>query len=720
MRRLAVAAVVFALLCGSCWTPCLGNAAPRARYPRWYDPEDPFDTRPWLDYPVGEVPSLRGPCVRHTQNPDYTITAEIFQRPINYKAADGSYVPIDDTLVPGPAPDVYVNRSNSMKVEIVGRGPAIARVLQEGRRMEIGVEGCGLDLVTVEGNAATYADSGGERSVKVYVDGDRVAVEARNDSEAEISLVFAHSGTGPFTVTVPQVAAERKAVPRPELLQTLPGLYRVTVPGRTAQGPTVLLVATIQPGPSEGMDAEVDSEDPNHGYPVNAKLFVGYFAIEGIMRSYLRFNVSAVPRDAFIERAELQLYQDGYDGGTTCTIVPYRPKLSWTEDTITWNNQPSLVDPLTGVACGTADGWKAWDVKPYLRNWVYNTEYGNFGVCLRQNYETNNASRAFYSSDYLGDPTLRPKLVVTYTSLSRKFFDPTTNNDYVPDSGGTSYYLPDVSNKILGPLRSGDLPGAGTDYAVAIGSPCAAPRNVGGSPHCGVDMGNSNDYLRPVYPVAAGTVSGVNPSNPNDSGGLWVRVAHDVDGDGKHEFYSFYCHLANVLVTDGAPVSQTTALGQVGNTGGVETHLHLSLRTADPNLYADLPQLEFWDGASGYNSGKDVDAIHEPYKSGAYLKVVAYRTDGSTYYDYSRVYVYHRRQGSGSYYVKQQMALESNHTWSANMSSYAGQTREFYICVERDEGASCYRSYRPMYYGAGSPTDYMVPPPDSEVYAMSF
>lgn len=717
MRRWVVSALVLVFACVFLTASTAGGAAPERKVPRWYDPEDPFCTRPWLEYPVGEVPALRGLCVRHTQNPDYTITAEVFQRPIHYLTAEGRYLPIDDTLVPGPAPGVYVNRSNSMRVEVLGRGPSIARVSQGGRHIEVAADGSEFNLVKVEGNSATFADTNGRQAIQVYADADRLVIEVRNDSEGGLSLLFRHSEGASFGVTVPQVAVGgRKMVSRPELLETLPGLYRVTVPAGSDEGPTILSVGTIQPGPTTGKDAEVDSEDPDATYS-GPTVWIGYFAMDGIMRGYFQFDVSSIQRDAYVEEAELQLYQDTANG-SSCTLVPYRPTSSWSDDTITWNNQPSLTGALTGVACDTADGWKTWDISPYFRNWLYNTEYGNYGVCLRQNSETNPAYRVFFTSE-VANTSVRPKLVVTYTRLSRKFFDPTTNNDYVPDSGGTTYYLPYVSSKTLGPLRTSDANPTATDYTVGIASPCGAPRYEGSSPHCGLDLGGA--WGRQVYAVAAGTVWDVNATDPSDESGLWVRVLHDVSSpaDGKYEFVSFYCHLSQVLVSGNQIVSQTTPVGLVGNTGGVQTHLHLSLRTADSaQLY--LPQVEFWDNYSGYNSGKDVDAIHEPYIAGSYLKVVAYRISGSTPVDYSRVYVYHRRQGTTTYYAKKAMTLGADHTWSANMSSYAGTTRDLYICVERDVDGKTYRSYRPMYYAAGTPTDYMVPPPDSGVCVLSF
>ena len=48
-----------------------------------------------------------------------------------------------------------------------------------------------------------------------------------------------------------------------------------------------------------------------------------------------------------------------------------------------------------------------------LYNAWQNGTYPNYGVQFRPVLNSNNNFDEFYSADYIGDPTLRPKLVIT-------------------------------------------------------------------------------------------------------------------------------------------------------------------------------------------------------------------------------------------------------------------------------------------------------------------
>ncbi|WP_456372090.1 DNRLRE domain-containing protein, partial [Thiolapillus sp.] len=64
--------------------------------------------------------------------------------------------------------------------------------------------------------------------------------------------------------------------------------------------------------------------------------------------------------------------------------------------------------PVGGV------GWYDWDLTALVRAWTDGTP--NYGITLRDpdDWEPRNARRAFLSSDYADDPSLRPKLTIVY------------------------------------------------------------------------------------------------------------------------------------------------------------------------------------------------------------------------------------------------------------------------------------------------------------------
>jgi murein DD-endopeptidase MepM/ murein hydrolase activator NlpD len=94
------------------------------------------------------------------------------------------------------------------------------------------------------------------------------------------------------------------------------------------------------------------------------------------------------------------------------------------------------------------------------------------------------------------------------------------------------------------------------------------------SGHCGVDIGGDR-WGEPVVAVADGVVARVN-SDPNRSGGKYVRIAHRDGAVTTH-----YFHLAAIPphLTDGTRVRAGQLIGLVGDTGVDESgpHLHFAI-----------------------------------------------------------------------------------------------------------------------------------------------
>lgn len=128
--------------------------------------------------------------------------------------------------------------------------------------------------------------------------------------------------------------------------------------------------------------------------------------------------------------------------------------------------------------------------------------------------------------------------------------------------------------------------------------------------HGGIDI--SAPAGTAIYAIGNATVdySGwQNEGNHNEGFGLYVRLGHDTNGDGKYDYYSYYGHMTEALVKTGDTVNGGQQIGKVGNTGrSTGNHLHFEIRTAksdgsigspiDPN-----PTLEAIGGGSTTDFG---------------------------------------------------------------------------------------------------------------------
>ena len=80
----------------------------------------------------------------------------------------------------------------------------------------------------------------------------------------------------------------------------------------------------------------------------------------------------------------------------------------WNEDT-GWNDRPSYAN-ISTISSPVFDTWYGIDITDLYNAWQDNT-YENHGIQLRPT-GNNNQFNEFYSSNYMDDPSLRPKLVI--------------------------------------------------------------------------------------------------------------------------------------------------------------------------------------------------------------------------------------------------------------------------------------------------------------------
>lgn len=105
-----------------------------------------------------------------------------------------------------------------------------------------------------------------------------------------------------------------------------------------------------------------------------------------------------------------------------------------------------------------------------------------------------------------------------------------------------------------------------------------APTKGASTTHNGIDLAYT--LGTPVYSVFDGKVTVAQDSY--GSAGKAVLIGHDLDGDGKNDYYTEYFHLSKYNVKVGDTVTGGQKIGEIGSTGAsTGPHLHFGIKKGD-------------------------------------------------------------------------------------------------------------------------------------------
>jgi hypothetical protein len=160
-------------------------------------------------------------------------------------------------------------------------------------------------------------------------------------------------------------------------------------------------------------DIWADENQPTDTHGSNTEMIVRSMFPAKNGRSYVEFDVSAIPSGSTIVSATLTLCPDR-DPSESRTYDVHRVSTSWVETTLTWNNQPSVAASATdsqtqvdALICTT------WTVTSDVQAWVDGT--ANYGWRISDDSEENVGSiDTDYKTREHGDTADRPELVATY------------------------------------------------------------------------------------------------------------------------------------------------------------------------------------------------------------------------------------------------------------------------------------------------------------------
>ena len=136
-----------------------------------------------------------------------------------------------------------------------------------------------------------------------------------------------------------------------------------------------------------------------------------------MLLSFLEFNLSDIT-DRDIEGAYLKLYTMGQGKqGVPTTISASRIIEPWEETKIIYHNLPGYTTEgqTTNESPLLLNEWATWNITDMVIGWLNGT-YENYGIQLHT--DENHTEVSFFSSDYTGNPSLRPMLEINLGTSS--------------------------------------------------------------------------------------------------------------------------------------------------------------------------------------------------------------------------------------------------------------------------------------------------------------
>ncbi|MFQ5596260.1 MAG: DNRLRE domain-containing protein, partial [Anaerolineae bacterium] len=162
-------------------------------------------------------------------------------------------------------------------------------------------------------------------------------------------------------------------------------------------------------------DAYISQAAPTTNYGSSTRLDVQNLDAEipDDRRSYVGFDLSAIPSNAVITSAGFKAYLYEALGSSSVSVQLRRVTSAWAFNTVTWNSRPASTSYRT-ISVGTQTRTYGWDVTSLVQNYWINRDFGaspNFGLELRGPTSGDYYLRRFYSAN---STTNRPSLVVSY------------------------------------------------------------------------------------------------------------------------------------------------------------------------------------------------------------------------------------------------------------------------------------------------------------------
>lgn len=179
---------------------------------------------------------------------------------------------------------------------------------------------------------------------------------------------------------------------------------------------------TLQPNKETGIDAFVFEKEPDKNFGTYQDFITFEWTFGGVPargESYLKFDLSQLPKGSQIRNATLSLYHNptssnnGHEGSNAAQLK--KVLSNWEENKITWANQPKTENSGIYLRQSTSEteDYVDIDLTEFVSFWHANPKK-NYGMALDILTDQIYASMKFCSSDH-SSKALRPRLIVEYT-----------------------------------------------------------------------------------------------------------------------------------------------------------------------------------------------------------------------------------------------------------------------------------------------------------------
>jgi hypothetical protein len=140
----------------------------------------------------------------------------------------------------------------------------------------------------------------------------------------------------------------------------------------------------------------------------------------------IRFDLSSIPANAVINKAELTLYVNGgederdddcrdgdHEGNSIAPLKVHRVTAAWAEGTVTYKSFDQAFDPAVAatMTLSSRHTYKTVDLKPLVQSWVSGSK-PNYGVAIT----TAGRAHTLIASSEQNPVSQRPALKITYTT----------------------------------------------------------------------------------------------------------------------------------------------------------------------------------------------------------------------------------------------------------------------------------------------------------------
>jgi hypothetical protein len=174
-------------------------------------------------------------------------------------------------------------------------------------------------------------------------------------------------------------------------------------------------------GSANVSDTFITSKYPDNIYYTDPKLKIGFSSDLSISRGLVKLNSTGIApymknSDGTFNRvtlsAKLRVYED-YGSATTPKHNAHRITANWNETQTKWNNRPAFASTVSASVTVKPSAYNYFDLTSLFWQWV-DGSVSNYGVCIKQENETQNYYKRYRSTQSPDGDATKPVFQIIY------------------------------------------------------------------------------------------------------------------------------------------------------------------------------------------------------------------------------------------------------------------------------------------------------------------